>query len=147
MESDASADEGSNVVVRVFGGNAYTNSSVKLYLAYNTAAAADVDLKKGTADGMTPKGGLKFPLTLSWAAGEVGEKVVAIPTKADKTVEDDETFTLQLAEKKAKYTTVKASGSATLVPVDDEHGAVFFYLTPKGLSPHVRCVTIPWPVE
>ena len=45
-------------------------------------------------------------------------------------------------EKKAKYTTVKASGSATLVPVDEKHGAAFTYLTPKGLSPHARCVTM-----
>ncbi len=48
-------------------------------------------------------------------------------------------------EKKAKYTTVKATGSATLVPVDDEHAAVFIYLTPKGLPPHVRCLEVPWP--
>ena len=50
-------------------------------------------------------------------------------------------------EKKEKYTIVKASGSATLVPVDNEHGEVFVYLTPKGLSPHARCVTLPWPKE
>ena len=41
---------------------------------------------------------LKFPLTLTWEAGEVGEKVITIPVKADKTVEDDEFFTLQLAD-------------------------------------------------
>jgi hypothetical protein len=50
-------------------------------------------------------------------------------------------------EKKRKFTTVKASGSATLVPVDDEHGEVFIYLTPKGLAPHARCVDMPWPEE
>ena len=50
-------------------------------------------------------------------------------------------------ENKAKYTTVKASGSATLVPVDDEHGEVFIYLTPKGLPPHARCLNVPWPEE
>jgi hypothetical protein len=48
---------------------------------------------------------------------------------------------------KEKYTTVKASGSATLVPVDEGHGAVFIYLTPKGLDPHARCVEVPWPEE
>ena len=47
--------------------------------------------------------------------------------------------------KKGKYTTVKASGSATLVPVDEKHGEVFIYLTPKGLSPHARCLVVPWP--
>jgi len=50
-------------------------------------------------------------------------------------------------EKKQKYTTVKASGTATLVPVDAEHGAVFIYLTPKGLIPHARCLAVPWPKE
>ena len=46
-----------------------------------------------------------------------------------------------------KHPTVKATGSATLVPVDDEHGEVFIYLTPKGLSPHARCLSVPWPQE
>ena len=95
-EQDVVEDEGSNIVVRVKGGNLYTDSSVKLYLSYNTAAAADLDLAKGAIDGVTPKGGLKFPLELSWEAGELGEKVISIPVKADKTVEGDEFFTLQL---------------------------------------------------
>ena len=33
---------------------------------------------------------------------------------------------------------------ATLVPVDEEHGAVFIYLTPKDQSPHVRCLNVEW---
>ena len=92
------ADEGGAAEIRVSGGNAEGASSVKLYLTYNTAVAADLDLAKGEIDGVAPKGGLKFPLTLSWAMGEVGEKVITIPVKSDKTVEDDEFFTLQLAE-------------------------------------------------
>ena len=48
-------------------------------------------------------------------------------------------------KKAKKYTTVKATGSATLVPVDEEHGAVFIYLTPKGRDPHARCLDVPWP--
>jgi len=75
--------EGSSAEIRVMGGDAATNSSVKVYLTYNTAAAADID---------------KFPLILSWAAGEIGEKVITIPIKTDKTLEADEYFTLQLAE-------------------------------------------------
>ena len=97
VEAEIDADEGSNVVVKVNGGNIEKASSVQLYLTYNTAAAADLDLAKGTIGGETPKGGLKFPLTLSWAKGEIGEKVITIPVKTDKTVEDDEFFTLQLA--------------------------------------------------
>ena len=95
-EQDVVEDEGSNIVVRVKGGNLYTDSSVNLYLTYSTAAAADLDLAKGAIDGVTPKGGLKFPLQLSWEAGDVGERVVTIPVKADKAVEDDEFFSLQL---------------------------------------------------
>ena len=50
-------------------------------------------------------------------------------------------------EKKGKYTTVKAIGSATLVPIGDERGAVFIYLTPKGLSPHARSLDMEWPKD
>ena len=96
--SEIDVGEDGSAEIRVIGGNADKASSVNVYLTYNTAAAADVDLAKGTMDGVTPKGGLKFPLTLSWAEGEVGEKVVTIPTKTDKAVEGDEFFTLQLAE-------------------------------------------------
>jgi uncharacterized repeat protein (TIGR01451 family) len=97
-ESQVVTFEGSNATIRVSGGNVYSESSLKLYLTYNTAAAADADLAKGAVGGVMPKGGLKFPLTLKWEAGEIGEKVVTIPVKTDKTVEDDEVFTLQLAD-------------------------------------------------
>ena len=50
-------------------------------------------------------------------------------------------------ETKKKYTVVKATGSATLVPVDEDGCEVFIYLTPKGLDPHARCVDVPWPEE
>ena len=50
-------------------------------------------------------------------------------------------------ETKKKYTVVKATGSATLVPVDGDHGEVFIYLTPKGLPPHARSLDVPWPEE
>jgi len=91
------ADEGDSVKVRVMGGNIDKASHVQLYVTYNTATSADLDLANAALDGVTPKGGLKFPLTLSWAKGEIGEKVITIPVKTDKTVEGDEFFTLQLA--------------------------------------------------
>ena len=56
-------------------------------------------------------------------------------------------FVTGFDEKKQKYTTVKASGSATLVPVDEERGEVFIYLTPKGRVPHARCLDVPWSQE
>ena len=109
-ESEVEANEGESATIKVMGGNADAAASVKVYLTYNTAAAADVDLAKGTVSstGSLPvqegnaqaarSTGLKFPLTLSWTKGEIGEKVITIPVKTDKTVEDDEFFTLQLAE-------------------------------------------------
>ncbi len=109
-QSEVEVNESETATIRVNGGSAESASSVKVYLTYNTVAAADVDLAKGTVSstGSLPvqegnaqaarSTGLKFPLTLSWAKGEVGEKVITIPVKTDKTVEDDEFFTLQLAE-------------------------------------------------
>ena len=54
-------------------------------------------------------------------------------------------FVSSYDENKKKYVTVKASGSATLVPVDEDHGEVFIYLTPKGMPPHVSCLAVQWP--
>ena len=79
--------EGDQIVLRVFGGSEIVATSAKLYLSYQSASAADVDL-----------GEMKFPLKLSWAAGEVGEKTIVIPTKQDVLVEDDEILSFQLAE-------------------------------------------------
>ena len=96
-QETTSAPEGDIIEIGIAGGTLESASSVNVYLTYNTAAAADLDLAKGAVDGETPRGGLKFPLTLTWAAGEIGEKVITIPVKTDKTVEGDEFFTLQLA--------------------------------------------------
>ena len=90
--------EGAALTVEVKGGNAKMPSRAAVCLSYLTAAAADLDLKNGTVDGVTPKGGLKFPLTLTWDAGDKAPKTITIPVKEDKTVEGYETFVLQLAE-------------------------------------------------
>ena len=94
--SELTVDENDTVTISVVGGNVDAACRVEVYLAYNTTTAADLDLANGTIDGVTPEGGLKFPLTLSWAAGEVGEKVIAIPIKKDAIIENDESFTLGL---------------------------------------------------
>ena len=94
---EVQTDEASAVEIRISRASVEVQSGVKLYLSYNTATAADLDLAKGAIDGVTPKGGLKFPLQLSWEADDIVERVVTIPVKADKAVEDDEFFTLQLA--------------------------------------------------
>lgn len=97
VEPEVAVDEGGTVTVSVRGGSAERAVSVQVYLAYQTASAADLDLKNAAVDGATPKGGLRFPLTLSWAAGEIGAKTLTIPVKADRAVENEELFTLQLA--------------------------------------------------
>lgn len=86
-DGEVVVSEGETATIKVMGGSADAASSVKVYLTYNTAAAADVDLKK-----------MKFPLTLTWEKGEVGEKTITIPVKVDKAVEGDEFFTLQLGD-------------------------------------------------
>lgn len=96
-EPEVAVDEGGTATVAVRGGSAERAVSVQVYLAYQTASAADLDLKNAKVDGATPKGGVKFPLTLTWAAGEIGAKTITIPVKADKVVENEELFTLQLA--------------------------------------------------
>ena len=97
-EAAYSADEGGTLEVVVKGGNATMPSRVAVSLSYLTAAAADLDLKNGAIDGVTPKGGLKFPLLLAWDAGDKAPKTISIPVKADKAVEGYESFVLQLAE-------------------------------------------------
>ena len=97
-EAAYSVDEGGTLEVVVKGGNATMPSRAAVYISYLTAAAADLDLKNGAIDGVTPKGGLKFPLLLTWDAGDAAPKKISIPVKADKAVEGYETFVLQLAE-------------------------------------------------
>ena len=93
-------ETGENATIRISGGNVENAASAKLYLTYNTASAQDLDLAHGMVDGEVPKGGLKFPLTLEWAAGETCDKTVTIPVKEDAAVETYEMFTLQLASPK-----------------------------------------------
>ena len=89
----------SNVVdVVVCGGSLFRPCFVRVDLAYRSAAAADLDLAKGMVDGVTPNGGLKFPMTLAWDTGDTAAKTISIPLKADRLVEDDEFFLLQLSE-------------------------------------------------
>lgn len=95
-EETASAYEGDAITIVISGGGAKA-SSVKIHAVYNTATAADLDLKNATLDGEALKN-FKFPFQLDWAAGESGVHTLTIPAKADKTVEAPEFFTLQLAD-------------------------------------------------
>ena len=82
-------------------------------------------------------------LASALGAGVVGRVSLKFGATGAVTIAGE--FVTGFNEKTQKHTTVKASGSATLVPVDEEGGYVFIYLTPKGLPPHARCVDVPWP--
>ena len=159
-ECEVLTEEGSNAVVRVYGGNAESASSVKVYLTCNTAAAADVDLKTASV-GSYPSGlaatspvsgeefvvsatNLKFPLTLSWAKGEIGAKTVTIPVKTDKTVEGDEFFTLQLAAPNGL--TVGEANVCTVTILDANDKTLKTTVTPykpkKGEAVSTNSVTV-----
>ena len=92
------ASESKTVKLTVYGGSLTGPSSVKVFMTYQTAAAADLDLANATINGVKVKGGLKFPLTLAWDTADVTPYVIEIPLKGDKQVEDDETLTFQLAD-------------------------------------------------
>ena len=93
-----SSSESKTVKLTVYGGSLTGPSSVKVFMTYQTAASADLDLTNATINGVKVKGGLKFPLTLAWDTADVTPYVIEIPLKTDKAVEDDETVTFQLAD-------------------------------------------------
>ena len=93
-----SSSESKTVKLTVYGGSLTGPSSVKVFMTYQTAAAADLDLANATINGVKVKGGLKLPLMLSWDTADVTPYVIEIPLKGDKAVEDDETLTFQLAD-------------------------------------------------
>ena len=93
-----SSSESKTVKLTVYGGSLTGPSSVKVFMMYQTAAAADLDFANATVNGVKVKGGLKFPLTLAWDTADVTPYVIEIPLKGDKAVEDDETVTFQLAD-------------------------------------------------
>ena len=94
-ETDLAADENGTVTVRVDGGNPDRSSSVKVNLKYTGASSSDIDVNKTVVDGKTAKK-VTFPVTLKWAAGEVGEKTIVLKLKKDSLAEGPETLTLQL---------------------------------------------------
>ncbi|MBQ6914504.1 MAG: InlB B-repeat-containing protein, partial [Kiritimatiellae bacterium] len=94
-------NEGGSVAISVNGGSELKPTVAQLYLTYNSAVAADIDLKtaavRRAGDSAPYQTNLKFPVSLYWAKGDTRAKTVTIPLKADKAVEPDEIFTLQLA--------------------------------------------------
>ena len=92
-EVEVSVPEGETLRIHVKGGDSQKSTMVSVGLAYLTAASADLDLAKMTVDGVQTK---KFPVTLRWDAGEIGDKEIVIPVKSDNSKEGDERFLLQL---------------------------------------------------
>ncbi|MBR5591923.1 MAG: InlB B-repeat-containing protein [Kiritimatiellae bacterium] len=141
-------DEGETIEVKVFGGDLTRPSSAQVYLSYHTAAAADLDLAKATVTGVNQtapsRTKLAFPLTLNWATGEVGEQTIRIPVKADKTVEDEETFTLQLANPENMALGSKQVCMVTLHDTNEKElkAAVTPYKPKPGESPVSHQVTV-----
>ncbi len=86
--------EGEWIEISVNGGAAEFSSSVQLAVLYETAAAADLDLKSVKVNGEEDKT-FKFPYTLTWGAGVVTNQVIRIPVKKDSDAAA-ETLTLAL---------------------------------------------------
>ena len=141
-------DEGETIEVKVFGGDLTRPSSAQVYLSYHTAAAADLDLAKATVTGVNQtapsRTKLAFPLTLNWATGEVGEQTIRIPVKTDKAVEDEETFTLQLANPENMALGSKQVCMVTLHDTNAKElkAAVTPYKPKPGESPVSHQVTV-----
>ena len=89
------AAEGEKAVVKVRGGSLDQATSVQVVAVYNTALATDLVLKEATVNGEAVKS-FKFPVTLAWAKGEIGEKTIELPIVSDRKLEAGEFFTLQL---------------------------------------------------
>lgn len=130
--------EGKCLEIEVCGGRLDRSTSVIMYATLGSASQSDLDLAKGMIDGVVPKGGLKFPLTLNWAAGEVTNRVITIPVKADKAVEADEVLTFQLAAAQgqdigeASVCTVTLVDANTAVTLQDGAMSATVKLTSKA---------------
>ena len=95
-DADTGVREGTNLVIRVTGGNRDFSSSVQLQVVYGTAASSDFDLKNTKVNGAVVSG-FKFPYALTWARGALDEQTIEIPVKVPSKAkaERDLTFELQ----------------------------------------------------
>lgn len=99
---EASAAKGGAFRLTVYGGSDEGATSVKVAVAYGNAKAADLVLKNATvsgADGVEMTN-LKFPLTLSWAAGDIEPKTIVIPVAAGKATDAPKFLTWNLTDAK-----------------------------------------------
>ena len=85
-DATASVMEGDVAAVDVWGGNATNKCTVKVYLVPGSATASR--FSKATRS--------RFPLTLTWRAGEVTKRTVRVSVLGDDAVTGDRSFYLQL---------------------------------------------------
>ena len=78
--------EGDTAAVDIWGGNATNKCTVKVYLVPGSATASR--FSKATRS--------RFPLTLTWRAGEVTKRTVKVPVLYNAAVTGDRSFYLQL---------------------------------------------------
>ena len=94
------AAKGGAFRLTVYGGSDERSTSVKVVVAYGNAKAADMALKNATVSGANgiEQWGLKFPLTLSWAQGDVEPKTIEIPVAAGKPADAPKFLTWNLTD-------------------------------------------------
>ena len=94
------AEKGGVFELVVYGGSDETAASVKLNVAYGSAKAADLVLKNATVSGAggVEMANLKFPLTLSWAQGDIEPKTIVIPVAAGKATDAPKFLTWNLTD-------------------------------------------------
>ena len=97
VRSVLEVSEGGTVTLEVWGGLENAASSVYLYLPSVDGTTKDIDLTKVKVDGKTVKNA-KFPLKLTWGAGELSARRVSIPVKTDSSVEGGEILYFQLGK-------------------------------------------------
>lgn len=107
VDSELSIYEGETAEIKIFGGSTTEETSAKLYLTHNTTTAADIQK------------GLKFPMTLTWAKGEIGYKTISIPTLVDKAIEDEEFFTCHIDESVITVTIKDAGFEELAAKIED----------------------------
>ena len=144
VDVEVSACEGEALEVVVTGGNTNRPASVKVYLSYLAAVAADIDLRNATVNGETVKGGLKFPLTLAWDTGDTEPKTISIPVKEDRIVEDGETLLFQLADAVGQEVGEDSLCHATIFDANAKtlKAAVTPYRPKKGEAVETNNVTV-----
>ena len=109
----ASAEKAGAFRLVVYGGSDEGATSVKVAVAYGNAKAADLVLKNAAVSGAdgVEKTNLKFPLTLTWAAGDTEPKTIVVPVAAGKATDAPKFLAWNLTDAKG----CRAGGQACCI--------------------------------